>query len=137
MNDNTRYLPAVGRILIGGIFLMSGLSKIFTYAAITGAISAVGLPFAPLGWAIALAVEIGGGLLLIAGYKARLAAALLAIWCVVTAIFFHRNFADQNTMLNFLKNIMIAGGLLQIMHFGTGALSFDVRRTAIKAAERA
>ncbi|MEP9355449.1 DoxX family protein [Xanthobacter sp. KR7-65] len=127
-NQSTTYLPFIGRLLIGGIFVMSGLTKISAYAATTAMISAVGLPFAPLGWLIALVVEIGVGLLLIIGFRARAAAAVLAVWCLVTAAFFHHDFADQNTMIHFLKNIMLAGGLLQIVHFGAGALSLDQRR---------
>jgi putative oxidoreductase len=123
MSDSTRYLPFVGRLLIGVVFLMSGLSKIHDYAGITTAISDAGLPFAALGFAVAVVVEVGLGLLLLVGYRARPVA--LAIWCVVTAIFFHRNFADQNMMIHFLKNIMIAGGLLQIVHFGAGSVSLD------------
>jgi putative oxidoreductase len=130
MRDNTKYLPFVGRLLIGGIFVMSGLNKLGAYSGITAAILAVGLPFAPLGFAIAIAVEIGFGFLLLIGYRARPVALALAIWCVVTAIFFHRNFSDQNMFIHFLKNLMIAGGLLQIVHFGAGALSVDNRRTA-------
>jgi putative oxidoreductase len=125
MSDSTRYLPFVGRLLIGVVFLMSGLSKIPDYAGITTAISGAGLPFAGLGFAVAVVVEIGLGLLLLVGYRARPVALALAIWCVVTAIFFHRNFADQNMMIHFLKNIMIAGGLLQIVHFGAGPVSLD------------
>ncbi len=130
VTDNTRYLPAIGRILIGAIFAMSGLTKAFAYTGTTAAIAAVGLPFAPLGWAVALAVEIGLGLLLLLGWRARPAAAALALWCLVTAVLFHRNFADQNMMIHFLKNLMIAGGLLQIVHFGAGAFSLDARRSA-------
>ena len=130
MTYNTRYLPAIGRILIGGIFAMSGLTKIAAYSATTGMIQAAGLPLAPLGAAVAVAVEIGLGLLLLLGWRVRPVAAALALWCLVTAVFFHRNFADQNMMIHFLKNLMIAGGLLQIVHFGAGAFSLDARRTA-------
>ena len=93
----------------------------------TAAISGAGLPFAPLGYALALVVEIGLGLLLALGYRTRAVAFGLAIWCVVTALFFHSNFADQNMMIHFLKNTMMAGGLLQIVHFGAGAVSLDAR----------
>jgi putative oxidoreductase len=126
-NDATRFLPFAGRLLIGAIFLMSGLSKIPAYTGITAAISGVGLPFAPLGFAVAVSVEIGLGLLLLIGYRVRPVALGLAIWCLVTALFFHRNFADQNTMIHFLKNLLIAGGLLQIVHFGAGPISLDAR----------
>ncbi len=65
----TRYLPFIGRLMIGLPFAISGLSKLAAYGATTGTISAVGLPFPPLAFAVAVAVELGGGVLLIAGYR--------------------------------------------------------------------
>jgi putative oxidoreductase len=124
----TRYLPFLGRVLIGLPFAMSGMSKLGAYGATTAMIGAVGLPFPPLAFAIAVVVELGGGLLLIAGYRTRLIAATLAVFALATAVSFHSNFADQNQMIHFLKNVMMAGGLLQIAAFGAGALSLDNRR---------
>ena len=124
----TRYLPFVGRLMIGLPFAMSGLSKLGAYSATTGMISAVGLPFQPLAFAVAVAIELGGGLLLIAGYRARYVAGALALFSLATAMSFHSNFADQNQMIHFLKNVMIAVGLLQIAAFGAGAVSLDNRR---------
>jgi putative oxidoreductase len=126
--EGTRFLPLLGRVLIGLPFLMSGLGKVATYAATTAYIGSVGLPLAPLGWAIAVAFEVGGGLLLVLGFRARGVATGLAVFTLATAIFFHNNFADQNQMIHFLKNIMIIGGLLQIAHFGAGRYSLDARR---------
>jgi putative oxidoreductase len=134
MKDSTKYLPFAGRALIGSIFILSGLSKLASYAGTTAAIAAVGLPFAPLGFLVAIAVEIGVAFLLLIGYRARWAAIVLAVWSVVTAIFFHRNFADQNMMIHFMKNLMIAGGLLQIVHFGAGRISVDNRINKGKSA---
>jgi putative oxidoreductase len=108
---------------------MSGSQKIFAYAATIAKITGAGLPFAPLGWAIALVIEIGFGLLLIVGFRARPVAAVLSFWCIVTALIFHTNFADPAMLPHFLFNMMIAGGLLQIAHFGPGALSFDARHS--------
>ena len=108
--DYTRILPPLGRLLIGLPFLMSGVGKLTTYAATTAYIGSVGLPLAPLGWAIAVAFEVGGGLLLVLGFQARAVAFALALFVLVTAVFFHRNFADQNQMIHFLKNIMIKIG---------------------------
>ncbi|WP_426411185.1 DoxX family protein [Bradyrhizobium ganzhouense] len=122
-----KYLPFVGRVLIGLPFAMSGLGKLGAYAATTGLINAVGLPFPPLAFAVAVAVELGGGLLLIAGYQARTVGLVLAVFSIATAVSFHSNFADQNQMIHFLKNVMMAGGLLQIAAFGAGALSIDNR----------
>jgi putative oxidoreductase len=121
----TRYLPFVGRLMIGLPFAMSGLGKLTAYSATTGYIGAVGLPFPPLAFAVAIAVELGGGLLLVAGYRVRLVAIVLALFALATAVSFHSNFADQNQMIHFLKNVMMAGGLLQIAAFGAGALSVD------------
>jgi putative oxidoreductase len=123
-----RYLPLVGRLMLGLPFAMSGLGKLGAYGATTGMIAAVGLPFPSLAFAVAVALELGGGLLLIAGYRARYVAAALALFSLVTAISFHSNFADQNQMIHFLKNVMLAGGLLQIAAFGAGALSIDNRK---------
>jgi len=121
----TRFLPLLGRVLIGLPFLMSGFGKLTTYAATTAYIGSVGLPLAPLGWAIAVAFEICGGLLLVLGFRAREVALGLAVFTLATAVFFHWNFANQNQMIHFLKNIMIVGGLLQIAHFGAGGFSLD------------
>jgi len=125
--DATRYLPFLGRLLIGLPFVMGGLSKLAAYGPTTAMIAAVGLPVPPLALATAVALELGGGLLLVAGYQVRLVATALAVFCFVTALFFHSNFADQNQMINFLKNVMMAGGLLQIAAFGAGAISLDNR----------
>jgi putative oxidoreductase len=123
----TRFFPLIGRLLIGLPFLLSGVGKLTTYAATTAYIGSAGLPLAPLCWAIAVTFEIGGGLLLVLGFQARAVALALAVFVLATAVFFHRNFADQNQMIHFLKNIMMTGGLLQIAHFGAGRYSLDAR----------
>jgi putative oxidoreductase len=71
--------------------------------------------------------SLAADLLLVAGYQARLVAIVLALFAIATAVSFHSNFADQNQMINFLKNVMMAGGLLQITAFGAGAISLDNR----------
>ena len=125
--ENYKFLPLLGRILLGAPFLMSGLSKLGAYAATVGYIAAIGLPAAPLAFIVAVVVEVGGGLLLLSGYQVRFASLVMAVFSVVTAVFFHHNFADQNQMIHFLKNVMMAGGLLQITYFGAGAFSLDAR----------
>jgi putative oxidoreductase len=122
---NSRYLPFIGRVLIGLPFAMSGLGKLVADGATTAMIGAVGLPIPPLAFAVAVAVELGGGVLLILGYHVRPVALALAVFSLATAISFHSNFADQNQMIHFLKNVMMAGGLLQITAFGAGAISIE------------
>jgi putative oxidoreductase len=126
--EGTRFLPLLGRIMIGLPFVMSGLGKIASYSGVVAMIDAAGLPLAPLGWLIAVVIETGGGLLLLLGFRVRAVAFIVALFTLATAVIFHRNFADQNQMIHFLKNVMLAGGLLQIVHFGAGAFSLDARK---------
>src|SRR6266404_8861398 len=106
---------------------MSGLGKLAAYGPTTAMIAAVGLPVPPLAFLVAVIFELGGGLLLLAGYRVRPVALALAVFCVVAGAAFHSNFADRNQMIHFLKNVMMAGGLLQITAFGAGAISLDNR----------
>lgn len=122
-----RYLPLIGRVLIGLPFAMSGLGKLAAFGPTTAMIAAAGLPVPPLAYIVAVTLELGGGLLLIAGYQVRSVALALAVFSVAAGVAFHNNFADQNQMIHFLKNVMMAGGLLQIAAFGAGALSLDER----------
>jgi putative oxidoreductase len=126
---NTTVVPVIGRILLATIFVLSGFGKLMAPAATIGYIESSGLPFATLGLAIAIAVELGGGLLLAAGYKTRLVAAVLAGFSVVTGLAFHHAIGDQNQMIHLLKNFAMAGGLLQVVAFGAGAYSIDNRGT--------
>ena len=132
--EATRFLPLLGRILIGLPFLVSGLGKLAAFGPTTAYISSVGLPLAPLGWAIAVVLEVGGGLLLILGFRVREVALALALFTLAAAIFFHRDFADRNQMIHFMKNLVIIGGMLQIAHFGAGSYSLDARRSRGTAA---
>ena len=125
--DATRYLPLLGRLLIGLPFVMSGLGKLAAYGTTTAMIAAAGLPVPPLAFAVAVLVELGGGVLLILGYQVRPIAIAQAIFTIAAAVSFHNNFADQNQMIHFLKDVMITGGLLQVAAFGAGAISLDTR----------
>ena len=122
-----RYVPFAGRLLIGLPFAMSGLGKLAAVGPTTEMIRAAGLPLPPLALALSVVVELGGGLLLVAGFQTRIVASALALFSIATAVSFHSNFADQNQMIHFLKNVMMAGGLLQIVAFGAGSLSIDNR----------
>ena len=125
---STSVLPLIGRVLMAAIFLISAFGKLAAPTGTIGYIASVGLPAPTLAYAAALAAELGGGLLLVLGYRTRLVAAALAVFSVVSAVFFHSALADQNQMFHFLKNIAMAGGLLQFVAFGAGSLSLDERR---------
>jgi putative oxidoreductase len=127
MTSVQRYLPVLGRILLAVLFVMSGISKLTDPAGTIGYIQSAGLPLPNVAYGIALTVELLGGILLIAGYRTRLVALVLAVFTVAAAIGFHAHFADQNQMIHFMKNIAITGGLLQVVAFGAGAFSLDSR----------
>jgi putative oxidoreductase len=128
MTSHSRYAPSVGRVLIAVIFLISGFGKIADPAGTQAYIAAAGLPLPLVAYVIAVIVEAGGGLLLLLGFQTRIAALALAVFSIAAAFGFHHDFADQNQMVHFLKNLAIAGGLLQVVAFGAGAFSLDAYR---------
>lgn len=121
-----------GRVLLAALFVPAGFGKIAGFAGVVGYISAVGLPLPQLGAVIAIVVELGLGLLLLAGYKTRIVSIVLAVFTVATAVIFHNYWgmpADKAyvNQLMFFKNIAIAGGLLAFASFGAGRFSIDKR----------
>jgi len=126
-------LSLAARVLMAALFLPAGLSKLTGFAGTVGYISSVGLPLPTLGAALALTVEIVGGLALLLGWGTRWAALVLAGFTLVASVFFH-NFwgvpADQAFVqqLLFFKNIAVVGGLLALVAYGAGGWSVDARR---------
>ena len=112
----------VGRILISALFLLNGIFKINNYDGTIGWMESFGMPGILLIPAIIL--EIVGPVLVIIGYKTKLAAGLLSLFCIATAVIFHNDFADQIQFTSFLKNIALAGGFLIL--FVNGAKDFSV-----------
>ena len=128
-------LALAGRLLLALLFLPAGISKIGGFAGTAAYIGLKGLPLPELGVVVAIIVEVGGALALIAGFRTRWAALALAVFTLVATFVFH-NFwgasADQVMMqqLMFYKNIAVVGGLLVLAAFGAGAWSVDARRSA-------
>jgi putative oxidoreductase len=126
--DNNSVLPFVGRILLAAIFVISSLGKIAAPDATQGYIASVGLPVPVLSYLAAIVIELGGGVLLLAGYRTRVVAAGLAAFSIISALVFHHALGDQNQLFHFLKNLAMAGGLIQVAAFGAGAFSIDNRK---------
>ncbi|HUD50824.1 DoxX family protein [Parvibaculum sp.] len=117
----------LGRVLLSLIFLIAGAGKLAAPAATIAYIGSHGLPLPQVAYALSLIVEIGGGLLILVGYQARVAGFVLAGFCIVTGFAFHNDFADQAQFINFMKNLAMAGGFLQIVAHGAGGFSIDNR----------
>lgn len=126
-------LTLTGRLLLALLFLPAGIGKIGGFAGTVGYIGSVGLPLPQLATVLAIVVEVGGGLALLAGYGTRLAALALALFTLVATFVFHNFWAmppEQVMMqqLMFFKNMAIVGGLLTLAASGAGAWSLDARR---------
>jgi len=124
-SDTSAYVAATGRLLLAAIFVWSGIGKVLDPASSLGYISSVGLPFAEVGLGIATLVEILGGVALVIGYRTRLVATGLALFSIATALLFHSALGDQNQFIHFMKNVAMAGGLLQVAAFGAGRVGLD------------
>jgi putative oxidoreductase len=128
--DGSRYLSVFGRVLLTAIFLASGLGKIAHPADIKGYMAQAGMPAVGLFFIAAVLFELGGGLSVLLGYKAKFGAIALMLFLVPTTLIFH-NFwaysggAQQEQIVNFLKNLAIFGGLAMIVAYGPGPFSLD------------
>ena len=123
-----RAVPAIGRLLLAALFLLSGAGKLLDPSGTTQYIASVHVPAPLFAYAAAVVAEVFGGIFLVIGYRTRVAAALLAVYTLLAAILFHANWADVNNMIHFMKNIAIIGGLLQVTAFGAGPFSVDNRK---------
>ncbi|MES2841150.1 MAG: DoxX family protein [Pseudomonadota bacterium] len=135
MNALQNPLALIGRILLAVMFVPAGFGKIAGFSGTVGYATAMGLPLPTVGVAIALVIELFGGLALLIGLRTRYAALALAVFTLVASFFFHAYWAvpaEQQMVqqLMFFKNIAITGGLLAFAAFGAGAFSVDARRKA-------
>lgn len=102
----------LARILLSGIFIWSGWGKIADIGGTAAYIAASGLPSA-LAWPTAF-FELIAGLFILLGFQTKWTALALALFCLLTALLFHTNFADPLQQINFFKNLAMAGGFLML-----------------------
>jgi len=123
-------LDLLGRIFISSIFLFSGYNKIFNYGGTVGWMESFGIPGFLLSPAIAL--EIILPILIIIGYQTQIAATLLLLFSIATALIFHSDFSNQMQIIAFLKNIGLAGGFLFIAAHGTKEWALDRKKKYVR-----
>jgi putative oxidoreductase len=140
MNNFSKSFYPLGRAAIGLLFVVSGLNKALAFSYVTGWMASMGVPFANLALAGAIAIEVIGGLMLVTGIGARLAAIALALFLIpVTAIFHAFWAADaahfQDQLTHFLKNVAIFGGMLLVLERerATATAGAEVKRTTAAA----
>ena len=130
----TNYHPAqllLARILLAAVFLVAGVRKLMAPAAAAGFFAKLGMPAADVMVWVAIIIEIGGGLMLLTGWKARYAAWLIALFVLIATFMAHRfwEISDPgqygNQLNHFLKNFAIIGGMLFVAACGPGSMSVD------------
>jgi putative oxidoreductase len=119
------WVALLGRVLMSAIFIQAGVMKALDPAATMGYFGKLGLPMPGAAYALTLLVEIGAGVLFLVGFRARLMALILAVWCIATAMAAHYHPADMGQMIHFMKNVCMAGGFLQVVAYGAGRFSVD------------
>lgn len=122
-----KVLSVLARALMAQLFIISGWQKLAGFSGTEGYFASLGIPMAGLVTPLVILIELGGGLALLAGYKVRWVAAILAAFTVGSALIAHTNFADAGQALNFMKNLSIAGGLLWFSRCGAGTASIDAK----------
>jgi putative oxidoreductase len=118
----------VGRILLSAIFILSGFAKLTDINGTAAYFSMYHLPGGVLTAVVVGLVELLGGLAILIGFQTRIAAWLLAVFSVASALVAHMDWADMMQLINFQKNLAMAGGFLLLATYGPGALSVDARR---------
>ncbi|WP_299866887.1 DoxX family protein [uncultured Hoeflea sp.] len=126
MSSNLQLLA--GRVLLSVIFIMAGFSKLGAVAGTAGYMASLGVPFPGLAVWLVIALEILGGLAILAGVFTRYTAWALAAFCVATGFVGHYQPEDQTQMIMLMKNLAMAGGFLALAVSGPGSLSVDARR---------
>lgn len=121
------WVGLLGRVLMSAIFIQGGILKAMAPAATMAFFARDGVPVPGAAYAVALLVEIAGGVLFLVGWRARITALVLAIWCIATAMVAHYHPENREQMIHFMKNVCMAGGFLQVVAFGAGRLSADRR----------
>lgn len=128
MNALKTYAPLIGRILISQLFIYFGFTKIIGFAGTTGYIASKGLSAPQLLTILTIVIELGGGLMILLGWRARTAAAVLFLWMIPVTFLFHNFWSMEGpavmaNQVNFQKNLALMGAMFLIYAFGPGRFS--------------
>ncbi len=105
----TTMVMLAGRGLLAALFILAGVTKIVQPKPVLEHMTAEHVPTLLLPAVIAL--ELACGIALLIGFRPGLAAGALSLFCIATALVFHRNFAVRAERTLFAKDLALAGGL--------------------------
>jgi len=124
------YVPVLARLLMCSLFIWDGVLQLRNPAGTADYFASLDVPMPNIAVWVSIPIHLLGGLAILVGYKTRWAAALLVLLCLGTAFGVHLPPGDMDNMMNFYKNLVMAGGFLYVINFGAGAISFDEGVTA-------
>ncbi len=119
------YLPVLARLLMCSLFIWDGVLQLRNPAAAVDYFTSLNVPVPHIAVWVSIAVHLLAGAAILIGFMTRWAAALLILLCLGTAFGVHLRAGDMDNMMNFYKNLVMAGGFLYVINFGAGAISFD------------
>jgi putative oxidoreductase len=123
-------LPVLARLLMCSLFIWDGVLQLRNPTGTAEYFANLDVPMPNIAVWVSIPIHLLGGLAILVGYKTRWAAALLVLLCLGTAFGVHLPPGDMDNMMNFYKNLVMAGGFLYVINFGAGAISFDEGVTA-------
>jgi putative oxidoreductase len=118
----------IGRILLSAIFIQAAISKLMDVSGTIAYFEGLGLLLPSVTIWLVILVELVGGLMILTGFYTRIAATVLALFCIATAFIGHSNWSNITDFQAFMKDIAIAGGLFYVAAAGAGIISLDTRR---------
>ena len=134
MNYLENFCLLAGRMLMGGYFILPGIQKITDFDMMSSYMEAHNVPMISVLLPLTILLQISAGAAIIAGYKGKIAAFILAVLTFVISIYMHDfwDIADgieqAHELQNFVKNMAIMAGLLTVAALGTGKFSLDNKR---------
>jgi putative oxidoreductase len=125
LND---YLPVLARLLMCSLFIWDGVLQLRDPAGTVQYFTSLHVPAPQVAVWISIPIHLLGGVAILVGFKTRWAAAVLILLCLGTAFGVHLPAGDMDNLVNFYKNLVMAGGFLYVIAFGAGAIAFDKQR---------
>lgn len=95
MNSSNNVVSLAGRILLSSIFVFAGIGKISAFSGTVGYAASVHLPIPSVAIAVALVIELLGGLAILVGFQTRIAAWIVFLYLIPTSFFFHNFWAME------------------------------------------
>jgi len=125
MENAKTYLVPLGRLLLSSLFIWAGFGELMNPSGTAQYFASMNIPAPSIAVWVVLIIELVGGILILIGFQTRWAALVLAIFCLITGFAIHLPGGDLPNMINFYKNLTMAGGFLYVVSFGAGIWSVD------------